>query len=208
MSDSLWPHGLQHARPPCPSPIPGVYPNSCPLNQWCHPTISSSVLSFSSHLQSFPASGTFQMSQFFALGGQSIGDSVSTSVLPMNTQDWSLLNGLVGSPCSPRDSQESSPTPKFKSINFLVLSFLYGPTQSPAIATTIDGKMVTPGETQDMKIGYCPQIRDVHIKGMILTLASSHTQKSAQFHNLGYLVVFNNNLLMFGQPALCCKTSI
>ena len=76
------------ARPPCPSPTPGVYSNSCPLTQWCHPTISSSVIPFSSHLQSFPASGSFQMSQFFASGGQSIRVSASTSVLPMNIQDW------------------------------------------------------------------------------------------------------------------------
>ena len=91
VTDSLWPHGLQHPRPPCPSPPPRVYPNSCPLSQWCHPTISSSVVPFLSHLQSFPASGSFQMSQFFASGGQSIGVSASTSVLPMNTQDWSPL---------------------------------------------------------------------------------------------------------------------
>ena len=86
-SDSLRPHEQQHTRPPCPSPTPGVYPNSCPLSRWCHPTISSSVIPFSSCLQSFPASGSFQMSQFFASGGQSIGVSASTSVLPMNTQD-------------------------------------------------------------------------------------------------------------------------
>ena len=77
MSDSLWPHGLQHTRPPCPSPTPGVYPNSCSLSRWCHPTISSSVVPFSSHLQSFPASGSFQMSQLFTSGGQYIGISVS-----------------------------------------------------------------------------------------------------------------------------------
>ena len=88
MSNSLQSHGLQHARPPCPSPIPGVYPNSCPLSRWCHPTISSSVVPFSSHLQSFPASGSFQMSQLFTSGGWSIGVSASTSVLPMNTKDW------------------------------------------------------------------------------------------------------------------------
>ena len=91
MSSSLRPHEPQHTRPPCPSPTPGVYPNSCPLSQWCHPTIWSSVISFSSCLQSFPASGSFQMSQFFLSGGQSIGVSASTSVLPMNTQDWSPL---------------------------------------------------------------------------------------------------------------------
>ena len=84
-------HGLQHSRPPCPSPTPGVYSNSHPLNQWCHPTISSSVNPFSSRLQSFPASGPFQMSQIFESGGQSIGASASTSVFLMNTQDWFSL---------------------------------------------------------------------------------------------------------------------
>ena len=91
VSNSLWPHELQHARPPCPSPTPGAHPNPCPLSQWCHPTISSSVVPFSSCPQSFPASGSFQMSQLFTSGGQSIGVSASTSVLPMNTQDWSPL---------------------------------------------------------------------------------------------------------------------
>ena len=88
VSDSLQPHGLQHTRPPCPSPTPGVYWNSCPLSWWCHPTIWSSVVPFSSRLRSFPASGSFQMSQFFASGGQSIGASALASVLPMNIQDW------------------------------------------------------------------------------------------------------------------------
>ena len=88
MSDSLRPHGLQNARPPCSSPPSGVYPNSCPLNQWSHPTISSSVVPFSSCLASFPTSGYFPMSQFFTSGGQSIGVSASTSFLPVNTQDW------------------------------------------------------------------------------------------------------------------------
>ena len=88
MSDSLQPHGLQHARHPCPSLTPWVSSNSYPLSWWCHPTISSSVVPFSSCLQSFPASGSFQMSQFFTSGGQSIGASASASVLPMNIQDW------------------------------------------------------------------------------------------------------------------------
>ena len=88
MSDSLRYHGLQQARPPCPSPTPRVYSNSCPLSQWCHPTTSSSVTPFSSHLLSFPASGSFPMSQFFTSGGQIIGVSASASVLPMNIQDW------------------------------------------------------------------------------------------------------------------------
>ena len=88
VSDSMWPHGLQHPRLPCPSPTPGVYSYSCPSSRWCHPAISSSVVPFSSCPQSFPASGSFQMSQLSASGGQSIGVSASTSVLPVNIQDW------------------------------------------------------------------------------------------------------------------------
>ena len=88
---TLQPHELQHARPPCPSPTPGVHPNSCPLSQWCHPAISSSVIPFSSCPQSLPASESFPMSQLFTWGGQSIGDSALASVLPKNTQDWSPL---------------------------------------------------------------------------------------------------------------------
>ena len=91
VSNSLRLHEPQHTRPPCPSPTPGVYPNSCPLSQWCHPAISSSVIPFSSCLQSFPASESFQMSQLFASGGQNTGVSALTSVFPMNTQDWSVL---------------------------------------------------------------------------------------------------------------------
>ena len=103
--NSLRPHGQQHSRPPCPSPTAGVYPNSCPLSRWCHPTISSSVIPFSSCPQTFPASGSFPMSQLFVSGGQSTGvsASVSTPVLPMNTQDWSPLEwtGWISlqSPC-------------------------------------------------------------------------------------------------------------
>ena len=91
VSDSLRPHELQHARPPCASPTPRVYSNSCPLSQWCHPAISSSVVLFSFCPQSLPASGSFPLSQLFAWGGQSIGVSASATVLPMNTQDWSPL---------------------------------------------------------------------------------------------------------------------
>ena len=91
MPDSFPPHEPQHARPPCSSPTSRVHPNSCPLSRWCHPTISSAVIPFSSCPQSFPASGSLQMSQLFASGGQSIGVSASTSVLSMNTQDWSPL---------------------------------------------------------------------------------------------------------------------
>ena len=134
MSDSLRPHEPQHTRLSCPSPTRRACSNSCPSSGWCHQTISSSVISFSSHLWSLPASGSFPMSQPFASGGQSIGVSASASVLPMNSQDWSPLDGLLGSPCSPRDSQESSPTPQFKSINSLTLSFLY----SPALTSTHD----------------------------------------------------------------------
>ena len=88
LSNSLWPHELKHTRSPCPSLTPRVYPNSSPLSPWCHPTISSSVVPFSSSLQSFPASGSFPVSQFFASGGQSIGVSALASVLPMNIQNW------------------------------------------------------------------------------------------------------------------------
>ena len=95
VSDSLRPHGLQHARPPCPSLTPRVHQNSCPLSQWCHPTISSSFIPFSSYLQSFPASGSFQMSWLFTSDSQSFGASASATVPPMNTQDWSPL-GLTG----------------------------------------------------------------------------------------------------------------
>ena len=126
VSDSLWPHESQHSRPPCPSPTPGVYSHSCPLSWGCHPTLSSSVVPFSSCLQSFPAaSESFQMSHFFPSGGQSIWVSASASVLPMNIQDWlpSGWNDWIF-----LQSQESSLTPQFKSINSLVLSFLYGPT--------------------------------------------------------------------------------
>ena len=95
VSDSLRPHGLQHTRPPCPSPPPGVYSNSRPSSQWCHPTISSSVIPLSSCLQSFRASGSLQMSQFFASDGPSIGVSASASVLSVNIQDWFPLGLTV-----------------------------------------------------------------------------------------------------------------
>ena len=123
--NSLQPCELKHAGLLSLSPIPELA-HSCPSHSQCHPTISSSVVPFS-HFQSFPASGSFQMRQFFASGGQSIGVSASTTVLPMNIQDWFPLGWLVGPPCSPRDSQESSPTPKFKSINSFSLSFLNSP---------------------------------------------------------------------------------
>ena len=128
VSDSLWPHESQHTRPPCPSPTPGVHSDSHPFSQWCHPAISSSVIPFSSCPQSLPASGSFPVSQLFAWGGQSIGVSALASFLPRNPRADLLQNGLVGSPCSPRDSQESSPTPQFKSITSSALSLLHSPT--------------------------------------------------------------------------------
>ena len=127
-SNYLRPHESQHARPPCSSPTPRAYPNSCPPSRRCHPTISSSVVPFSSRPQSFPASGSFQMSQFFASGGQSIGVASSASVLPMNIQDWFPLGWTGWISLNPRDSQESSPTLQFKSINSSTLGFLYSPT--------------------------------------------------------------------------------
>ena len=134
LSDSWWPHGLQHPRLPCPSTIPAACSNSCPSSQCCHRTISSSVVPFSSCLKFFPASESFPVSQFLASGGQSIGISGSTSVLPMDSQDWFPLE-LTGwislqSLCKSlfaRDSQESSTTPQFKTINSSALSFLYSP---------------------------------------------------------------------------------
>ena len=128
MSNSLRPQEPQHARLPCPSPTPGVHPNPCPLSRWCHPTISSSVVPFSSCPQSFLASGSFQMSQLFASGGQSIG-SFSFNISPSNEHpglisfrmDWLDLLAVHG-------TLESSPTPQFKSINSLALSFLHSPT--------------------------------------------------------------------------------
>ena len=131
VSDSLQLHKPQHIRPPCPSPTPGVHPNPClvmPLSWWCHPTISSSVVPFFSCLQSFPASESFPMSQLFASGGQSIGVSASTSVLPMNIQDSSPLGWTGWISLQSKDSQETSPMPQIKSINSLALSILYGLT--------------------------------------------------------------------------------
>ena len=121
---TLRPHGLQHARLPCPSPTPGACSNSHPLSRWCHPTISSSVIPFSSRPQSFPASGSFPVSQFYASGGRSIGASASLFQWIFRTD----FLRMYSSSCSPGDSQESSPTPQFKSINSSVIGFLYGLT--------------------------------------------------------------------------------
>ena len=128
MSDSLQPHESQHTRPPCPSPTPRVHSNSHPSSQWRHPAISSSVIPFSSCPQSLPASESFPISQLFAWGGQSTGVSALASFLPKKSQGWPPLEWTGWILCSPRNSQESSPTPQFKSINSLVLSFLHSPT--------------------------------------------------------------------------------
>ena len=128
VSDSLRPHESQHTRPPCPSPPPRVYSNSCPSSRWCHPAISSSVVTFSSCPQSLPASGSFPMSQLFTWGGQSIGVSASTSVLPMNTQDWSPLRwtGWVSLQSKGLSKVFSNTTVQKHQI--LALSFLHCPT--------------------------------------------------------------------------------
>ena len=125
---TLQPHGLQHTRLPCPSPTPRACSNSCPSSQWCHQTTSFSVIPFSSCIQSFPASRSSPMSQFFVSRGQSIGVSAPKPVIPMNIQDWIPLWWAGWISFSPRDSQESSPTPQFKSINSYALSFLHSPT--------------------------------------------------------------------------------
>ena len=129
-SNSLWPHGLQRARPHCPSPTHGGDSNSCPLSWWWHPTIASSVVPFSSWLQSFPVSGSFQMNQLFVSGGQSIGVSILTSVLPMNIQDWFPLGwtGWISLQSKRLSNSSTVQTPQFKSISSSVLSFLYSPT--------------------------------------------------------------------------------
>ena len=128
VSDSLQPHGLQHVRPPCPSPTPRACSNSCPSTWWCHPTISSSVIPFSSYLQSFQASGSFPMSQFFTSGGQSSGVSASASVFLMNIQDWfSLgLTGLIS--LQSKGLSRVFAALQLKSINSSALSFLHSPT--------------------------------------------------------------------------------
>ena len=122
---TLWPHGLQHARPLCPSPTPRVYSNSCPLSWWSHPTISSSVIPLSSHLQYFPASVSFQMESAVA---KVLEFQLQNQLFHWLFKTYFISDGLVGSPCCLRDSQESSPTPQFKSINSSALNFFHSPT--------------------------------------------------------------------------------
>ena len=128
MSDSLLPHGPQHERLPCPSPVPRAYSNSCPSNWWCHPAISSSVVPFSSGLQSLPASGSFPMSQFIASGGHSIWVSASASVLPINIQDWFHLGWTSWISLQSKGLSRVFSNITVQNINSLVLIFLYGPT--------------------------------------------------------------------------------
>ena len=135
MSDSLWPHGLQHTRLLCPPLSPGVCSDSCPLSWWCHPTISSSVAHFSSCLQSFPESGSFSMSWLFASSGQSIG--ASASVLPVNIQDWFPLRLTGWISLQSKELSRVFSNTTVQSINSSVLSFLYSPTPYMTIGKTI-----------------------------------------------------------------------
>ena len=128
VSDTLRPHESQHARPPCLSPTPGVRSDSRPSSQWCHPAISSSVIIFSSCPQSLPASESLPVSQLFAWGSQSTGLSASASFLPKKSQGWSPSEWTGWISLQFKNSQESSPTPQFKSINSSVLSLLHSPT--------------------------------------------------------------------------------
>ena len=128
MSDCLWPQGLQRARLPCPSPSPGACWDSCPFSPWCDPTISSSVIPFSSCLQSFPESGSFLMSQLFTLGGQSTGDSASASVLPVNIQDWFPLGLTSLISLQSKGLSRVFTNTTVQNNQFLVLSILYDPT--------------------------------------------------------------------------------
>ena len=135
VSDSLWPHGLKHTRLACPSPTPGDYSNSCPLSQWCHPTISSSVIPFSSRLQYFPASGSFPMSQFCTLGGKSIGISASASVLPMNIQNWFPLGCTGWISFQSKELSRVFSSPQFRSIILQHSAFFRVQLSLPYITT-------------------------------------------------------------------------
>ena len=136
MSDSLQPHELQHARPPCPTPTPGAHPNSCPLSRWCRPTISSSVIPFSK-LQSFPASGSFPMSQFFTSDGQSIGVSALASVFPKNIQDWFPLGWTGWIALQSKGLSRVFSNTTVQKYHSLALSFLYSPTLTWLLEKTI-----------------------------------------------------------------------
>ena len=143
MSVSLRPHESQHARPPCPSPAPGVYSNSCPLSRWCYPTASSSTVPFSFCLQSSQHQGLFKWVNSLHQVAKVLDIQLWHQSFQWIFRTDFLFNGLVGSPCSPRDSQESSPTPQFKSINSSALSFLYGPTLSLSLHFCFVGKVMS-----------------------------------------------------------------
>ena len=160
-NDPLWPHGLQDARLPCPSPFPRACSNSCPLSQWCQPTISSSVIPFSSCLQSFPTSGSFLMCWLLASGGQSIGASASESVLPVNIQDWSPL-GLTGLISLQSKGFSRVSTPQFKSIHS-ALSLLYGTSWSGERKTGL-------GVRYKFKSSFCYFIHSLKLQASILTV--------------------------------------
>ena len=169
MSDSSWSHGLQHSRLPCPSLSPGVCPSSCPLNQWCHPTISSSVIPFFSCLQAFPSSESFPMSQLFVSGGQSIGALASVSVLPMNIQDWFPLGLTCLTSLLPNGlSRISSPAQQFESINYLVLSLLHGPTLTSIPDYWKDHSLNCTDLCQQSDVWLYTIITFIHLLGLLL----------------------------------------
>ena len=161
MSDSLWLHESQHARPPCPSPTPGVYSNSSPLSRWCHPTISCSVVPFSSCLQSFPASGFFPVSQFFASCGQTIGASVSASVLSMNIQDcfplqWTGRVSLLSKGLSRVLQHHSSKASILWHSGFFIvqLSHLYMTTGKTIVVNLASGEFVKDNALWLLRLNY------------------------------------------------------
>ena len=188
VSDSLWPHGLQHDRPPCPSPTPGVYSNSCPLSQWCYPAISS-VVPFSSHLQSFPASRSFPMIQFFPSGGQSIGIAVSASVLPMNIQNGFPL-GLTGwiSLQSKGFSRVFSNTTVQKHSAFFTvqLSYPYMTTEKNIALTrrTFVGKIMSLlfNMVSRLVITFLPRSKHINFMASITICSDFGSQKSKVWH--------------------------
>ena len=195
MSDALWLHSLQHTRLPCPSLSPWACSNSCLLSQWCHPAITSSVVSFSSCPQSFPASESFSINQFFPSGGQSI--RASALILPMNIQSWFLLRltGLI--PCCPKNSQESSPAPQFESIHSLVLSLHYG----PALTSIRDYWKNHSFDSKDFvsKVMFLPLIN-------CLDLSKLSSMEQASFNFMAAITICSDSFWFLVKVANCqCK---